>query len=119
MAEHQSIRNSPRIIIYKSIFISVSVFHKILQKHIRAASQSIHQNKILEAARICHKDYLIYLDSRQSSRSFSIAARSIFWPMKTIFCIRSPYVSSQSFIMEGFSFLKLSNSSWGMVAYHC
>ena len=31
MAEHQSIRNSPRIIIYKSIFISVSVFHKILQ----------------------------------------------------------------------------------------
>lgn len=28
MAEHQSIWNSPRIIIYKSIFISVSVFHK-------------------------------------------------------------------------------------------
>lgn len=46
MVEHLSILNSPRIIIYKSIFISVSVFHKILQKHIRAASQSIHQNKI-------------------------------------------------------------------------
>ena len=46
MAEHQSIQNSPRIIIYKSIFISVSVFHKILQKHIRAAYQSIHLNKI-------------------------------------------------------------------------
>ena len=45
---------------------------------------------------------ILYQSTRHSSSSRSISLRSIFWPMKTSFCMRSPYFSSHILRTSGY-----------------
>ena len=55
---------------------------------------------------------------RQTSRRLEMSCLSRCWPMKTSFCMRSPYCSSQSRRRPGLRSMKSSSSFLGMVAYH-